>query len=594
MWSNLLAIQNPLTIRRPHSAAMPPEGVPIPLRRPFAVVVALLTLGLAGCSSGGYPIPGQTASQSPPPTTFQPQHAGGTLTILSKSASGTVDPHISYDNQPWQMLHTVYDGLLAFRQVGGTKSTELVPDLVEAMPKVTDGGRTYTFTLRRGVRFSTGAEVTTKDVVASFRRIFRASGPTAGTFYQNIVGADACLEKPAACTLPGVTAHGRDIVIRLTRADSEFPMKLAVPHAVVLPAGTPAKDQGNKPIPGTGPYVISSYDPNKQLLLKRNPRFKEWSHAAQPQGYPDKIVYQYGTTVEGAVTAVENGAADVVWDPPPADRLNELGTRFVNQVHVNSLNAFWYLPLNVNIAPFNNLKARQAVNWAIDRSATTRLFGGNALGRPTCTVLPEGFPGHADFCDYTKPAGTTWKGNDMAEAKRLVKESGTAGQKVAVVVGDDDTSKSMGEYVRSVLQEIGYKASLKVLSANIHFSYIQNTNNKVQISVTQWYQDYPAASDFLNVLLSCTSFHQGSDSSINIGGYCDKKLDATMKRAMELDQTAPEAATELWGRADRQAMSQAPIVPLFAPRQVDFLSQRVGNYQFHKQFFMLIDQLWVK
>ncbi|MCX5280391.1 MULTISPECIES: ABC transporter substrate-binding protein [unclassified Streptomyces] len=563
------------------------------MRRPFAVVVALLTLVLAGCSSGGYPVPGQTA-QSPPPTTFQPQHAGGTLTILSKSAAGTVDPHISYDNQPWQLLHTVYDGLLAFRQVGGEKSTELVPDIAQAMPKVTDSGRTYTFTIRRGVRFSTGAQVTPTDVVASFRRIFRASGPTAGTFYQNIVGADACLAEPATCTLPGVTARGRDIVIRLTRADSEFAMKLAVPHAVILPADTPAKDQGNRPIPGTGPYVISSYDPNRQLLMERNPRFKEWSHAAQPQGYPDRIVYKYGTTVEGAVTAVENGSADVVWDPPPADRLNELGTRFVNQVHVNSLNAFWYLPLNVNIAPFNNLKARQAVNWAIDRSATTRLFGGNALGRPACTVLPDGFPGHTDFCDYTEPAGTVWKGNDLTKAKRLVKESGTAGQKVAVVVADDDTSKAMGEYVRSVLQQIGYRATLKVLSANIQFSYIQNTKNNVQISVTQWYQDYPAASDFLNVLLSCASFHKASDSSINIGGYCDRKLDATMRRAMQLDQSDPEAAARLWGQADRQAMSQAPLVPLFAPRQVDFLSRRVGNYQFHQQFFMLIDQLWVK
>lgn len=573
---------------------MCPRGVSIPLRRPFAAAVALLTLVLAGCSSGSYPVPGQSAAQSPPPTTFQTQHAGGTLTVLSKSAAGTVDPQISYDNQPWQMLHTVYDGLLAFRKVGGEKSTELVPDLAEAMPKVTDGGRTYTFTLRRGVRFSTGAEVTSADVGASFRRIFRASGPTAGTFYQNIVGADACLARPADCTLPGVTAHGREIVIRLTRSDSEFPMKLAVPHAVILPADTPAKDQGNKPIPGTGPYAIAAYDPNKRLLLKRNPHFKEWSHAAQPQGYPDRIVYQYGTTVESEVTAVENGSADAVWDQPPADRLNELGTRFINQVHVNSLSAFWYLPLNVNIAPFNNLKARQAVNWAIDRSAAIRLFGGTALGRPACTVLPDGFPGHTDFCNYTKPSGTTWKGNDMARAKRLVKESGTAGQKVAVVVADDETSKSMGEYVRSVLQQIGYQASLKVLSANIQFGYIQNTNNNVQISVTQWYQDYPAASDFLNVLLSCSSFHKGSDSSINISGYCDKTLDATIKRAMKLDQADPEAAARLWGQADRQAMSQAPIVPLFAPRQVDFVSQRVGNYQFHKQFSMLVDQLWVK
>ena len=96
------------------------------------------------------------------------------------------------------------------------------------------------------------------------------------------------------------------------------------------------------------------------------------------------------------MTAVENGQADWVFDPPPADRLNEIGTKYAAQAHVNPLTAMYYLAMNINIAPFNNIKARQAINWAVDRAAAVRLYGGTNLAQPVCTILPPGFPGHVD------------------------------------------------------------------------------------------------------------------------------------------------------------------------------------------------------
>ena len=257
-----------------------------------------------------------------------------------------------------------------------------------------------------------------------------------------------------------------------------------------------------------------------------------------PDGYPDKIVQTFGLSVEAEVTQVENGQADWVFDFPPADRLNELGTKYASQVHINTLFADWYLPMNVNIPPFNNKLARQAVNCAIDRNAAVRIFGGPKTAVPACQMLPPGFPGHVDYCPYTKnPGSGKWTAPDVAKAKALVKQSGTAGAKVAVVAADDEVSKGMAVYVQSVLNSIGYKATVKALSSNISFTYIQNTNNKVQISVTQWYQDYPEASDFLNVLLGCGSFHKGSDTSINISGYCNKAVDAKMQKALSLGIT---------------------------------------------------------
>ncbi|MET8333089.1 ABC transporter substrate-binding protein [Streptosporangium canum] len=561
---------------------------------PIAAGAALLALSVSACSGASSPAgpagSAGTAGASPASSAeFQEQHKGGTLRLQAKSGDGTLDPHINYSNGNWQIFQAMYDGLLAFKKVGGEASYDLVPDLAEAMPQVSPDGRSYTFTLRKGVKFAGGGEVTADDVVASFERIYKVSGPTSGTFYAGIVGAAACVKKPKECTLDkGVVADKakNTVTINLVEPDSEFPLKLALPHAAVLPKDTPDKDQGTKPIGGTGPYMAVSYDPNKELKLVRNPDFTEWSREAQPQGYPDEIVYSYGLTAEAAVTAVQNGQADWVFDPLPADRLSEIGTKYASQAHVNQLSAFWYLPLNTNLAPFDKPEARQALNWAIDRQAVVKMFGGANVAQPACTLLPPGIPGHADFCDFPQP--------DLAKAKDLVQQSGTAGQEVAVVVSDDEVSKQIGEYVRSTLEQIGYQAKLKVISTNIHFTYIQNDKNKVQVSVSQWYADYPAASDFLHVLLSCASFRAGSDSSINISGYCDKDIDARMAEAMTLDRTDKNAANAKWGEIDRDLTKASPLIPLFTPKQVDFVSSRVGNYQFHKQFFMLVSQLWVK
>lgn len=565
-------------------------------RTAILAATAAASLTLAACSGSGGDNPTSSTSGNGA-ATFQQQHKGGTLKLLAKSAGGSLDPQVNYTLQYWQLYQSMYDGLLAFKKVNGQSSFTVVPDLAEAMPQVSDGGKTFTFKLRQGIKFSTGAPVIVDDVVASFERIFKVSSPTAGTFYSGIVGADACLAKPATCKLSqGVVgdAAAGTVTIHLTAPDPELVYKLAVPHATVLPKGSPAKDAGTQPLPTTGPYMVASYDPNRALKLVRNPNFTEWSRDAQPQAYPDEIEESFGLSVEAAVTAVENGQADWVFDPPPADRLNEMGTTYASQAHVNALTAFWYLTLNTHLAPFDNPLARQAVNWAVDRNALVKLYGGENLAQPVCTILPPGFPGHVDFCDYTKGGGGTWSAPDLDKARQLVQQSGTAGQEVGIVVTDDEVNKSIGEYLQSLLTQLGYKATLKPLSGNIQFTYIQNTNNKVQLALTSWYQDYPAASDFLHVLLSCASFKPGSDSSINISGFCDKDIDAQMTQALTQAQTDQPGADAKWGQIDQAIMQKSPVVPLFTPKLIDFVSKRVGNYQFSKQFYMLVGQLWVK
>src|SRR5258705_80902 len=186
----------------------------------------------------------------------------------------------------------------------------------------------------------------------------------------------------------------------------------------------------------------------------------------QLAGYPDKIVEKYGQTVSDEVTAVQNGQADEVFDGDviPADRLNELnGAQYAKQVHVNPLTADWYFAFNTKQPPFNNLKARQAANFAADRNAYVKIGGGPSLAVPTCQVLPPNFPGSKPYCPYTAGSDTTkWTGPDLAKAKALVKASGTAGMKV--VVNTDIPDKALGEQMVSDLNKIGYKASLQALA----------------------------------------------------------------------------------------------------------------------------------
>ncbi|UVK52806.1 ABC transporter substrate-binding protein [Mesorhizobium sp. AR02] len=534
---------------------------------------------------------------APAQAEYLKEHRGGTIRLLARSAAGTLDPHINYTDQGWQMYQPIYDGLVAFRKAEGMDGFTIVPDLAEALPQVSNDGKTFTFKLRKGIKFSSGQDMGVKDVVASFQRIFKVSGPTSGTFYAGIVGADKCLADTKSCTLDGGVVGDEaagTITINLTKPDAEILYKLALPHAVVLPADTPAEDMGSKPIPSTGAYMISAFDPNKGMTVSRNPNFKQWSEEAQPDGYPDVVQYDFGLSEEAAVTAIQNGEADWMFDALPSDRLGELGSKSMDQLHISPLSAWWYAPLNNRLAPFDNEKARQAVAYAIDRNTLVKLFGGKVLASPVCQVLPPDFPGHEDYCPFTKNPGEKWSAPDLDKAKQLVEESGTKGQKVTIIVEDTAISRSIGVYLQSVLTTIGYVADVKPISSNIQFTYIQNTNNKVQMSVTQWYKDYPAASDFLNILFSCASFREGSDASINIAGFCDKDIDAKMQKALDLGVTDQKAADKMWAEIDRQITDKAPAVGLFTPKRLDFVSKRVGNFKFNRQFNWMITQSWVQ
>ncbi len=553
--------------------------------------------GTTGGSSTGASASTDTSAVAPGAPKNSP-HRGGTLTMLWNGVGSSIDPAVDYDPN-WFLLRMTNDGLVGYRQVGGVRGNDLVPDLASAIPTPTDGGRTYVFHLRRGIRFSTGAPVTPADVRASLVREFKIPGPGT-TFYSAIVGASACETTPKTCTLAqGVVANASayTVTFHLTQPDPNFLQELTLPFADVLPAGTPAQDTGTHPLPATGPYEIQKYQPNQQMVFVRNPDFHQWSAQAQPDGYPNRMVLQIGLPIEDATTEVEKGEADWMYDTPPSDRLGSLASTYASQIHINPTTQVYYMAMNTRVAPFNNLKVRQALNYAVNRAAIVGLFGGTRLAQPTCQILPPTFPAYSRYCPYTaNPGSGRWSAPDLAKAKALIAASHTSGQSVTVDSLPDDTSKNISLYFVSLLDQLGYHASLKTLTPSVEYPYVQDSRNKPQISLSYWSPDYNAASDFLNVSVGCAGFHPGTTASPNLSEFCDPTIQKMTAHALTVQERDPSAANPLWAKIDRATTDQAPEVALFVANKLDLVSKRVGNFQFNPSVTgrFIIDQAWVK
>ncbi len=561
-----------------------------PLRWSGAALVAV-ALTVAGCGGGS------SSSSSPSAASSSTGKPGGTFTILANSNFGVADPAQNYTLQEWQLLIDSHDGLVGFAKESGLPGNTIVPDLATSIPLPTNGGKTYVFHIRKGIKFSNGAVLKPSDFVTTFERQFTVPGPT--SFYSDIVGASACSTK--GCDLSqGVVADDSayTLTINLTGPDPELMDQLSLPFAFAVPSSTSLKLTGNNVPPGTGPYMWKSYNPNTEAVLVRNPYFKQWSAAAQPPATRTRSSRSTAQLVSNEVTAVQNNQANEVFDGDqiPSDQLAQLNSpKYANQVHVNTLTADWYFALNTRTAPFNNVKARQAINYAANRAAYVKIAGGPSLAVPTCQILPPNYPSYVPYCPYTTGSHNTWVAPDLTKAKQLVQQSGTAGTKVVVDGTNDQVGKALVEQMVSDLNSIGYKATAQLLAAGVQYPFVQNSTNsaKWQVGWSAWYQDYPAQSDFLNVLLGCGTIHPNSDASPNIAAYCDKSTQAQISQAESMETSDPSGAATLWTQIDHEDTNAAPWVDMYNPKQIDFLSSNVHGYKWSPQWYILIDQLWL-
>ena len=547
-----------------------------------------------GAPPSGVALDGETvyvAAQVPPSA-----HRGGTLTLAIANPPGlysqpiptSLDPASGYS--AWELLSMTNDGLLTYSRAGGAESYKVVPDLATGLPTVSDGGLTYTFQLRKGIRYSTGGVVQPADIRRGIERaLLESAGQTPGSYLAAIRGAGGCLTGKHCDLTRGITTSpgSSTVTFHLSKPDPDFLFQLALPDYDAVPASTPL--HARLPLPATGPYEISGYQKKGVVVLVRNPRFHVWSTVAQPEGYPDKIVERYRYTGAQAIHAVERGRADVTTDGldqtwPPA-LAAALQTRYSSQLYPAPTLYHLGLWLNTRLAPFDDVRVRQAFNLAVDRDRLAQINGGDVA----CQYLPPNVNGYSLYCPYNGP--------NLAQARRLVAESGTKGQPVTIWLPDIPAGHRNAAYLVSVLQSIGYKARVEFFPHDGRTSW--RPDRQAGVGGSYWIADYPSANDVLRGFL-CSSYTTDPATNQNPAGICDRRLDAQVARARSLETTNPAAAAGAWHSIDRMLTDEAPFVPMKVFLSTDFVARRVGNYKYcwlsgsSGLTGACLDQLWVR
>ena len=522
------------------------------------------------------------------------EHRGGTLRALTSFGPSSIDPAASgFSSFPALILTN--DGLVGFRKVGGVEGSQLVPNLAVALPTPTDGGKTYTFQVRPGIRYSNGGIVRPRDFKRAIERNFVIGSNEGGAGYLGgIVGADHCVAGKPCALSTGIVVDdvAGTVTFHLAEPDADFLAKLALPFAVAVPARTPARDLGASPLPATGPYRIAAFNrKSNSIRLVRNPAFREWSVDAQPDGYPDSISisWRFGFESAGALRAVQRGAADIAsGEGPPASKeaLDALAIRSPSQLRLNATLSTQGYFLNTRVPPFDDARVRRAVNIAFDREAFARTLG--RAFAPTCQILPPNFPGYRAACPYA-PGGV----ERLDVARRLVRSSGTSGTSVTVAMPEPVAHEA--QYIASVLDSLGYRARVKSMSPDIYFTEISDSRSQTQLGYWGWVASYPSAADFIPPQYSCAAFVPASPgANTNASGFCDPSIDAKMNAAIAAQAQDPAEATTLWQQVEKALLAQAPFVPTYTRSNVDLIAKRVGNYQYNPQWGVLLSQLWVK
>jgi YVTN family beta-propeller protein len=545
-----------------------------------------------GALPGGVALDGETvyvAAQVPPSA-----HRGGTLMLAVANPPGLYEQPIPKELDPasgysaWELLTLTNDGLLGYSQAGGAESYKVVPDLATGLPTVSDGGLTYTFQLRKGIRYSTDGVVQPADIRRGIERaLLESGGQVPGSYLAVIEGGGGCLTSEHCDLTRGITTSpgSSTVTFHLSKPDPDFLFQLALPDYDAVPASTPL--HARLPLPATGPYKIAGYQPKGVVELVRNPRFRVWSAAAQPDGYPDRIAERFRYTGPSAIRAVERGTADITadgldqtWPPSLAASLQ---TRYSSQLYAAPLLIILGLWLNTRLAPFNDVRVRQAFNLAVDRNRLVQINGGTIA----CQFLPPNVNGYSSYCPYNGP--------NLATARRLVAESGTKGQPVTIWIYDIPAGRLNAAYLVSVLRSIGYNARLELVPHNGRPTWRPDR----QAGVGGWVADYPSANDVFSHFL-CSSYTTNPATNLNPAGICDRHLDAQVARAQSLETTNPAAAAGAWHSIDRRLTDEAPWVPMKVFLSTDFVARRVGNYRYcwlsggSGMTGACLDQLWVR
>jgi len=439
----------------------------------------------------------------------------------------------------------------------------IVPELATSLPKASAGGTTYAFTIRKGLRFNTGAPVTAADVAFTIDRLLQLKSPSSGIF-SGIVGAQAVVDGKAKHAT-GVVASGGKLTIRLLRPDGGFLQDVAASLCVV-PEGLPFQPGGvTPPVPTAAPYYISEYVPGQQIVLSRNPYYG----GSRPHRV-DGFVFDLTVDENQALDEALDGKADYAWVPNPyyAARAPE----FVRRFGVNGTRFFVQPSPFLRMFVFNtsrplfkdNAPLRQAINYALDRAALIAL-NGSLGGTPVDDYEPPIFPDapRTPIYPLVKP--------DLAKARSLARGH-TRGGKLVLYVRNRASEPAIGQLVKQELAKIGLDVEIHVSPPAIHFQEIADPKTPFDMASIGWLNTPPDPSLFLNGLFDGGQI--GTPGNEDYSYFNSPSWNAKLEAAARL---TGEARYRAYAKLDVElARSEAPAAAYSVDNALTLVSARVG------------------
>ena len=536
-----------------------------------------LSLGLAACggSTGG-------GGSSPTSSSNTPTQ-GGTLTLSYLTEPSSLDPAIAWNVIDWQIEHDIYQGLLQYAPKSGEAGTELIPCLATEVPSTANGGisadgKVYTFHLRTGVKFQppVNREVTAEDFKYSFERMMSSPRAPATSFYMGVVGADAFMKGKATEITGYKVVDPTTIQITLKSPDLSFLNAITMDFCDVVPKEWVDKwtKQFNRHPLGTGPFVFQKWTAGREIVLTRNPQYWE---AGKP--YLDTIDYQLSFSPSTALLKLERGEVDVLGDGvPTADLVRvQADPNLKKQIYSQPLVAISYMFMNVQMKPFDNVKVRQALSWAINRDKLVKLQGGQAMS--LWQFYPKGMPGYQE--------GKVMYGYDPAKAKQLLAEAGYPdGFKTMLYTDNVDPNPKLWTSVQADLAAVGVQAQLKTMSNNSYYTQ-QGTPGLLTAGSFGWWMDFPDPSDWIGPLFSKASAVEGG---MNSSFWWSPQLETMFVDAQKM--TDPVARIQKFSDMQDYIATQAPYVPCYQPIQTTMCSPTTGGFYLHPVYEIDPTQYW--
>jgi peptide/nickel transport system substrate-binding protein len=523
------------------------------------VLAAVAALGLVSCGGGD-------DSSSSGGSASGGGKQGGILNVTYASFPDYMDPQLSYTQEGWSAMGEVYIPLLTYKRAEGAEGAEVIPGLAKEMPKISNGGKTYTLFLRPGLKYSNGKPVKASDFPYTVERLFKVNSG-GSPFYTSIVGAEKFAETKQG-GISGIKADDKtgEIQIELEKPRGTFTNELGLMFVAPVPKGTPMEDLSASPPPSTGPYTITKSQPGRGWEVERNPYWEKANSKAMPDLESGNIDGAKITVVRNPQTQVndiEQGKYDYMENPPPADRYTEVKEKFEGtQFRVEPTISTYYFWMNTERPPFDDVKVRQAVNYAVDSAALERVYSGQIKG--TQQILPPGMPGYEKFEFYP---------HDMEKAKELLKEANPSDMDITVWTDTESPNNEAGEYYEGVLKELGFNTKLKILNADNYFTVIGNQSTPdLDTGWSDWFQDYPHPNDFFQPLLSGESILQTNNG--NFANISDPELNKEVAKLGE-EQLGPEQEEGYEG-LDKKYMELAPWAPYGTRTLSTFVSDAIN------------------